>query len=26
MTPQEAADGLQEGLAQWFEPAQNCAQ
>lgn len=24
MTPQEAADGLQEGLAQWFEPAQNC--
>ena len=26
MTPQEAADALQEGLAQWFEPAQNCAQ
>ncbi|MBI5667893.1 MAG: extracellular solute-binding protein [Chloroflexi bacterium] len=25
-TPQEAADALQEGLAQWFEPAQNCAQ
>lgn len=24
MTPQEAADALQEGLAQWFEPAQNC--
>ncbi len=24
MTPQEAADGLQEGLAQWFEPAQAC--
>jgi raffinose/stachyose/melibiose transport system substrate-binding protein len=24
MTPQEAADGLQEGLAQWFEPAQSC--
>ena len=23
-TPQEAADALQEGLAQWFEPAQNC--
>ncbi len=26
MTPQEAADGLQEGLAQWFEPAQTCGQ
>ena len=26
MTPQEAADALQAGLAQWFEPAQNCAQ
>jgi raffinose/stachyose/melibiose transport system substrate-binding protein len=26
MTAQEAADALQEGLAQWFEPAQNCAQ
>lgn len=26
MTPQEAADALQEGLAQWFEPAQNCGQ
>jgi raffinose/stachyose/melibiose transport system substrate-binding protein len=25
MTPQEAADGLQEGLAQWLEGAQNCA-
>jgi len=24
MTPQEAADSLQEGLAQWFEPAQTC--
>jgi raffinose/stachyose/melibiose transport system substrate-binding protein len=24
MTPQEAADALQEGLAQWFEPAQTC--
>ena len=24
MTPQEAADALQEGLAQWLEPAQNC--
>ena len=23
-TPQQAADALQEGLAQWFEPAQNC--
>jgi raffinose/stachyose/melibiose transport system substrate-binding protein len=23
-TAQEAADALQEGLAQWFEPAQNC--
>lgn len=26
MTPQEAADGLQEGLATWFAPAQTCAQ
>jgi raffinose/stachyose/melibiose transport system substrate-binding protein len=24
MTPQEAADSLQEGLAEWFEPAQGC--
>lgn len=24
MTPQEAADQLQYGLAQWFEPAQTC--
>ena len=24
-TAQEAADALQEGLAVWFEPAQNCA-
>lgn len=24
MTPQEAADALQEGLAEWFEPAQTC--
>lgn len=24
MTPQEAADALQSGLAQWFAPAQNC--
>ncbi len=24
MTPQEAADSLQEGLAQWFAPAQSC--
>ncbi|MCP4539701.1 MAG: extracellular solute-binding protein [Chloroflexi bacterium] len=23
-TPQEAADALQEGLAQWFEPAKEC--
>jgi raffinose/stachyose/melibiose transport system substrate-binding protein len=23
-TPQEAADALQAGLAQWFSPAQNC--
>lgn len=23
-TPQEAADALQAGLAEWFEPAQNC--
>jgi len=23
-TPQEAADALQAGLAQWFEPAKNC--
>jgi raffinose/stachyose/melibiose transport system substrate-binding protein len=26
MTPQQAADAMQEGLAQWFEPAQNCQQ
>lgn len=25
-TPQEAADALQAGLAQWFEPAKNCGQ
>lgn len=25
-TPQQAADALQAGLAQWFEPAQNCGQ
>ena len=25
-TPQEAADALQEGLAQWLEAAQNCGQ
>jgi raffinose/stachyose/melibiose transport system substrate-binding protein len=25
-TAQEAADALQEGLATWFEPAQNCGQ
>jgi raffinose/stachyose/melibiose transport system substrate-binding protein len=24
MTPQQAADALQEGLAEWFEPAQTC--
>ncbi|MDM8558434.1 extracellular solute-binding protein [Candidatus Parabeggiatoa sp. HSG14] len=24
MTPQEAADALEYGLAQWFEPAQKC--
>ncbi len=24
LTPQQAADELQNGLAQWFEPAQNC--
>ena len=24
MTAQEAADALQAGLAEWFEPAQNC--
>ncbi len=24
-TPQEAADALQAGLAQWFEPAQRCS-
>lgn len=24
MTPQEAADSLQEGLAQWYAPAQSC--
>lgn len=26
MTPQEAADSLQEGLAQWLPAAQNCGQ
>lgn len=26
MTPQEAADALQAGLAEWFEPAKTCAQ
>ena len=26
MTPQEAADALQEGLAQWYEPAQTCGE
>ena len=26
MTPQEAADALQEGLATWYEPAKNCQQ
>jgi raffinose/stachyose/melibiose transport system substrate-binding protein len=26
MTPQEAADALQEGMATWFAPAQTCAQ
>lgn len=26
MTSQEAADALQEGLEQWFEPAQTCGQ
>lgn len=26
MTPQEAADALQEGLAEWYEPAQTCGQ
>ena len=25
-TPQQAADALQAGLAQWFEPAQTCGQ
>ena len=25
MTPQEAADAVQRGLAQWFEAAQNCS-
>ena len=25
-TPQQAADALQSGLAQWFEPAQKCKQ
>lgn len=25
-TPQQAADNLQSGLAQWFEPAQTCGQ
>lgn len=24
MTPTEAANNLQSGLAQWFEPAQKC--
>ncbi|MFQ5576640.1 MAG: extracellular solute-binding protein, partial [Anaerolineae bacterium] len=24
-TPQQAADALQDGLAQWFEPAQHCS-
>jgi raffinose/stachyose/melibiose transport system substrate-binding protein len=24
MTPQQAADALQDGLAQWFEPAKTC--
>ncbi len=24
MTPQEAADALQDGLAEWYEPAQTC--
>jgi raffinose/stachyose/melibiose transport system substrate-binding protein len=23
-TPQQAADALQEGLAQWYEPAKTC--
>ena len=26
LTAQEAADALQEGLAQWFEPAQTCGE
>jgi hypothetical protein len=25
ITPQQAADRLQEGLSQWYEPAQTCA-
>jgi len=25
-TPQEAAEALQDGLAQWFKPAQRCIQ
>lgn len=26
LTPQQAADALQDGLAQWFEPAQTCGE
>ena len=26
LTPEEAAKALQDGLAQWFEPAQKCFQ
>lgn len=26
LSPQEAADALQAGLAEWFEPAQSCSQ
>jgi len=26
MTPQEAADALQEAIASWYEPAQNCGE
>lgn len=26
LTPQEAADALQEGLAEWYEPAQTCGE
>jgi hypothetical protein len=26
LTAQEAADNLQNGLAEWFEPAQSCAE